>query len=311
MIPQIYYPGWTKKAMTFTIDDGNVPLDRKFLQIVNPAGLRGTFNLCSNLLSDLSAAGYRQLYRGHGIANHAKYHVSAKKDGVEYHLSDLPKPAVEPDKQTLYFSGVPGLRIGWICADYWDYVAESPEEYMRFVAQGQAELESVFGKGGVRGFVYPNGRQKNQQVNALLYKTDYDGLRVTGCVRDTTGYHLPQGPSPIEWSYNADCMCLLEEAKKYEAVPDDEQLRFFSFGVHSADFERANKWDDLRVFCSRYGNRPTDYYYAPVSEIFSYVHAAKCLKITGNILCNPTNTDLYILRLGSRFILRAGEKIDF
>ena len=31
-----FFPGWTRKAITFTIDDGNVFMDRKFLEIVKP-----------------------------------------------------------------------------------------------------------------------------------------------------------------------------------------------------------------------------------------------------------------------------------
>ena len=28
-----FYPGWTRKSITFSIDDGNVPMDRKFIEI--------------------------------------------------------------------------------------------------------------------------------------------------------------------------------------------------------------------------------------------------------------------------------------
>ena len=43
-----FFPGWTRKSVTFTIDDGNVAMDKKFLDIVRPAGILGTFNLCSH-----------------------------------------------------------------------------------------------------------------------------------------------------------------------------------------------------------------------------------------------------------------------
>ena len=48
---EVFYPVWTKKSLTFSIDDGNIALDRKFLRIVNPAGLHGTFNLVTPLNS--------------------------------------------------------------------------------------------------------------------------------------------------------------------------------------------------------------------------------------------------------------------
>lgn len=46
------YPGWTRKAITFTIDDGVLDMDRKFMNILNPAGIRGAFNLCSHKLGN-------------------------------------------------------------------------------------------------------------------------------------------------------------------------------------------------------------------------------------------------------------------
>ena len=53
-----FYPGWTRKSMTFTIDDGNVKLDRKFLDITEPAGLKYS-SLQSILLSILFALAKR------------------------------------------------------------------------------------------------------------------------------------------------------------------------------------------------------------------------------------------------------------
>lgn len=44
-----FYPGWTRKAITFSIDDGIVPMDQKFIEIVRPVGIKGTFNLCKDL----------------------------------------------------------------------------------------------------------------------------------------------------------------------------------------------------------------------------------------------------------------------
>ena len=40
-----FFPGWVRKSVTFTIDDGNIKMDKKFLDIVKPAGILGTFNL--------------------------------------------------------------------------------------------------------------------------------------------------------------------------------------------------------------------------------------------------------------------------
>ena len=58
-----FYPGWTRKSVTFTIDDGNIPMDRKFISIVSPGGIKGTFNLNSNKMNDMTPEEYREFYK--------------------------------------------------------------------------------------------------------------------------------------------------------------------------------------------------------------------------------------------------------
>ena len=38
---EIFYPNYSRKAISFTIDDGNVPMDKKFIDIVHLKFLRG------------------------------------------------------------------------------------------------------------------------------------------------------------------------------------------------------------------------------------------------------------------------------
>ena len=85
-----FYPGWTRKAISFSIDDGHLPMDKKFMDIVEPYGIKGTFNLCSERLARMTPDEYREFYRGHEIANHCKYHPAAFLDGEEYDISDEP-----------------------------------------------------------------------------------------------------------------------------------------------------------------------------------------------------------------------------
>ena len=96
---------------------------------------------------------------------------------------------------------------------------------------------------------------------------------------------------------------------KYESYPDDGELKFFCFGVHSYDFERAEKWDDLREFAKLYGNRPNDFWYATVSEILEYEDAVKSLTVTDGEIKNPSSVTLYLEINGERRVLHAGEEI--
>ena len=77
-----------RKSVTFTIDDGNIPTDKKLLDIVRPAGILGTFNMCG--ASDLTPEEYREMYRGYEIANHVRYHPKVIDPAVEYTISDEP-----------------------------------------------------------------------------------------------------------------------------------------------------------------------------------------------------------------------------
>ncbi len=73
---------------------------------------------------------------------------------------------------------------------------------------------------------------------------------------------------------------------------DDGELKFFCFGVHSSDFERANKWEMLSSFAKKHGNRPQDFFYGSVGEIFDYEDAMNSLLIEDGKICNPSDKRL-------------------
>jgi hypothetical protein len=97
--------------------------------------------------------------------------------------------------------------------------------------------------------------------------------------------------------------------ERYESYPDDGRLKFFSFGVHSGDFETFGKWDDLREFANKYGNRPESYYYATVGDIFDYEDAALRIEITDSEVKNPTDRSLYLKIDGERIVLHPNSTV--
>ena len=102
---------------------------------------------------------------------------------------------------------------------------------------------------------------------------------------------------------------ILEMAASFEALPDDGELKFFCFGVHSIDYEKADKWGDLITFAKTYGARPEDYFYATVAEIYDYATATRSLLITETEITNPSNIDLYVKIDGERRIVKAKRSI--
>ena len=317
---ETYFPGFTKKSLTFTIDDGNVKYDSQFLDILKPHGILGTFNLCSHLTSSLTPEGYRDFYRGYEIANHMKHHPTAIPDGDKVTVSDDPFDPMTSRESSegeliLYPTETTGLykfRRGTRTPrpGGWGSKADN-ESYKRFIHEGHRELEEIFGKGSIKSFVWPCEEQSHNKEILRYVKSlkEYYGVRKTGEVLDTTGFDMPADRRA--WSYNATCTSLLSLMKKYESYPDDGKLKFFSFGVHSGDFETHNKWDDLRDFAEKYGDRPNDYYYATVGDIFAYEDAVRSLLITEGEISNPSDRSVYITVDGKRYVLSPKASVKF
>ena len=108
----------------------------------------------------------------------------------------------------------------------------------------------------------------------------------------------------MNWTYNAHNVTLLEVMKLYEEYPDDGKLKFFSFGVHSVDFERANNWCDLATFAEKYGSRTDEYYYASVGDILDYEDAVKSAIVTETEIVNNSRLPLYAKIDGEKIIVQ-------
>jgi len=295
-----YFPGWTRKSITFTIDDGNVPMDKKFLSILKPKGFLGTFNLNSHNMKAFDAEGYREFYSGYEIANHCKFHPFAIPDDNTLPFSDKPFDKATSDPSMLHSTGTPGCyqrmqKNGW-------RMVSDTETYIKYAIEGRAELEEIFGKGNVESFVWPYGEQNNKKVIEHLENAGYYGIRKTGSTQDKTAFSLPS--NRMKWSYNANHKELLQVMELYDSYPDDGELKFFAFGVHSVDWERDGNWNELEEFAEKYGNRPEDYWYATVRDIFEYEDAVKQLQITDTEVHNPTSITLYVKIDNSRIVLR-------
>ena len=298
-----FYPGFVKKSITFTIDDGNMRYDAMLLGILKPAGVKGTFNLCSDIHKGIERQ-TREFYKGYEVANHCKYHplVNCSDDLI---ISDNVFNEQTADAKFIYrVSGKEGFYWQMQPNGWRQMVFEN--DYIRYVSEGLRELNAIFGNGAVRDFVWPYREADNDKVKAFV-KNTHRSVRKTGCTLDTTGFSIPS--DKYAWSYNADHSNLLEVMQKYESYPDDGELKFFAFGVHSIDFERSDKWNDLSVFAEKYGNRPDTYWYASVGEIFDYEAAVSSLIVTDSKIENPSNITVYLSVDERQVILNHGDSI--
>lgn len=303
---EIFYPGFVKKAITFSIDDGNIRCDRMMLDIVRPAGILGTFNLCAPK-PEMTAEDYREMYRGYEISNHTLMHTYAFLDGVEYNISDEPCDPERRDPNYIY-RHKDNSRIYYVCRgeNRWRLITDA-DTYIEGIDECKLRLEEIFGEGSVRGFVWPFGEQRNDQIKEYVRRAGYYGVRKSSTIGSATGFSVPSDFS--EWSCNARHLNLLEVMAEYESYPDDGELKMFAFGVHSSDFERDGRWDDLREFARKYGERQDEFWYATVGEIYDYVTACGKLEITDKFVRNHSDITLYVKIDGERREISANEEI--
>ncbi len=294
-----FFPGWTRKSISFTIDDGNLKLDRKFLGILKPYGFLGSFNLVSSSITPENRDEYIELYRGYEITNHCKYHPFAILEDDTREISDEPYSPETADPKFLYRSDVSGLYHEGSKKSY--RLGARSDVYLALAEEGRRELEEIFGEGSVHAFVWPYGKQADPKIFKGLCESGYMYIRKTGDFDNKTGFAVCD--DRMNFSYNAHNFNMLDIMEKYEAYPDDGELKMFTFGVHSHDFENAGNWDVLETFAEKYGNRPEDYYYASVYDIFSYEDAVKSVTVTDTEVINPTDIKLYIKIDGKRVTL--------
>jgi len=303
-----YYPGFVRKALTFTIDDGNVQTDSAFLDIVRPAGIKGTFNLCN--LNSKTAAEYLVLYKGYEVANHHQLHCLPWRDDFDYsdiEIKDEIFNSQTADGAYMYKTNVEGLYYidyrqyeSSYSSAYWHPIATN-DTYLLYIDVTANNIEAVFGEGSVVGFAYPHGKLTDT-VKQYLKDSGYLYARKTGLLLDTTGFALPD--DRFAWTYNANHTNLLEMMAKYEAYPDDGELKMFSFGVHSVDYNGS--WDMLSEFAATYGGRPDEYYYATNREIFEYEDAIKALDINSERIINNSSVTVYITVNDTKVVIPGG-----
>lgn len=294
------YPNFARKAISFTIDDGNLELDGKFIDIVRPAGITGTFNLMgTDRKGAITDGEYREFYRGFGIANHCKEHPKSLLCIGEYKISEEPFDAKAANPEYLYKTEVEGLYH----KNYgtWWGTAATSDTYIRLVDEGRCELERVFGVGSVTGFVWPFCRQEDDAIISHLEAAGYKSVRRTG----TADFSIPT--DKMNWCYNAIHTNLIERAEEYESLPDDGELKFFCFGVHSHDFENDCCWQVLESFAARWGRREGEFWYAPVADIFDYADATAAATVTDASVTNNSHRAIFLEHGGRKIRLEAGE----
>lgn len=264
-----------KKALTLSFDDGTI-YDRRFVELLNKYGIKGTFNLNSGIFdthdrltfdgveidfSRIAETEVKDLYAGHEVASHTMTHPS---------LTDLT-------------ANMAALEV----------------------AGDRTKLEELTGD-LVRGFAYPYGTF-NKEVEGVLAACGIEHART---VCSTHNFELPA--DFLEWhpTCHQEDLKLMELTEAFCENRADKALLFYVWG-HSYEFKVHESWDRIEEFLQYVFGYKEEIAMLTNIEIVDYVKAFRRLlrSTDGNLIYNPSAADLWFEKDGKTYCVHAGERL--
>lgn len=235
------YPGGKRKAFNITYDDG-VLQDERFVDMLNRYGIKGTFNLNSQLMNEefvwthpngmevkrLSPKRAAHLYDGHEIASHTLTH---------------------PYMQNL-----------------------SDDELYRQLRSDKDDLEMIFGK-EVTGFAVPFDYY-DERIAKCAMACGFHYARMSDCSGDfrpcTDFYHWKAG------IYHTD-----PNLPNFvtEFLNIHEELAVCQILGHSYELDTESLWDTLELICTMV-SRCNDVWFCTNAELVDFLRNADVFKQT-------------------------------
>ena len=213
------------KILIFSFDDG-VTQDERMIEIMNRYGIKGTFNLNSELLgksgelvregvrishNKISPSDVRKIYAGHEIAGHTLTHPRL--------------PAIESDS-----------------------------EIIRQVEEDRKNLSELAGY-EVRSFAYPCGGENNDDRVAELIRK-HTGIKNARTITSSHSFTLPKNIYRLDPTvyFHTETDLAFDLAEKFIAMEASEPRLFYIWG-HSYEQDIHNTWNRFEDLCKLLGGR--------------------------------------------------------
>lgn len=228
--------GGKNKAVTFSYDDG-VTQDIRLMEIFAKYGLKGTFNLNSELFGKGGP-----IVRGGKTANH----IRVKKEDVR-HVYDGFEIAVH----TLTHPSLPPL---------------SDREIVRQVEQDRINLSEVAGY-EVVGMAYPSGGGVFYDERTAGLIRESTGVKYARITESSFSFDLQEDLylfCPTAY-HRRDRDRLFALAEEFIALQPDSPKLFYIWG-HSYEFDLDGDWDWFESFCRLIGGHD-DIFYGTNKEV--------------------------------------------
>ncbi len=273
---EIFYPGYTKKAIILSYDDGPVA-DEILIKKLNASGMVGAFNLVAGrgYYTEQKKEYYRKLYAGHEIGNHTWSHPDMREG-----------------------KGTNGTTL-------------TSEECYAELRDAKLFLEEYFGV-PVKGLAYSMTNPNRDDVNKYVSER-YLYARNAPTVGKLTEFAIPESFSP-SWDftcidqnngidYSTDCL------ERYFSLETGELTQLSIWG-HPENTETNNRWDLTDYMIKLYTQSGQNIWNPTVSDYVEYINATRSLVITQNEIYNPSDVNVYAEIDGVPITLKANSIYD-
>jgi hypothetical protein len=263
------YPGGKEKAFNITYDDG-VEQDVPFITMLNRYGIKGTFNLNSELMrtefswrhpsgADIKRLGVdavRHLYDGHEVASHSLTHPYMRE------LTD--------------------------------------EELRRQMGEDKRNLEQLFCR-EVAGFALPF-RYYDQRIADCAKACGFEYSRMSE-------FSLTYAPCTDWYYWKTGVYHIMPELKSFVQgfLETDRELAVCQIVGHSYDLDTENLWQTMEDICDAVSRRD-EIWKCTNLELVRYLRAMEQVEISEDSIHNHSNIPLWFWIDGKKVVINPAEK---
>ena len=186
---------------------------------------------------------------------------------------------------------------------WWD--SQPSPTAMWDIINDRIELERQYGR-IVRGSAYPFGAFSDRAVEILRLA----GIAYSRTVISSHNFAIPRDWLRLQATCHHRDAMLPELTERFlGARAYGEPLMFYLWG-HSYEFEGNDNWNLIEEFIPKIAGHD-DIWYATNIEIYDYTHAFEQLiySADGNMIYNPTATDLWAFDGEKTFRIPSGETV--
>lgn len=315
-----YYPGFVRKAVTFSFDDGpTLSSDNKVMDKLSASNYKATFNLITNTFLDENGTVYPT------DTTYTAYNTTGFTDG------NNPEAVYDAYCNKVFNQFVTNIKNGN------HEIASHSRYHLRFNAEsnpnasvmynkadniksslliGKTSLEKWLGS-EVRGFAYPYGYPGTSGKQFVDYLSE-----IGTCYARQSGYTGKfDVPSDfMNWTCTSYFAGVSEDnlsakSNEFWNLADDGELKLFSLWGHSWEFDaktgvREDTWSKLDKIIADMDSHKGEFWNPTNIEFYDYIKAKESLVITDDSVYNPSDIDVYVTINGVKKVVSAKETIN-